>query len=379
MGDEAKPAPALVLTQEDAEPYDAEKSIAYLRARGVEVELHEERAAKATAARATADALRAKSGSPFRYVKVPAEPTASVVEEVAYAPVDGLPHYRSDTLKDLLAPRFSDDACMDEDTVARATASRLKGMLVGGGGGMTLKAPSAGALQEQALGGVCETWPLAQANADNKWCSVRLYIDEVGALRSRPRNTRAEALARAAGLAGVSIHGDAYVGRCERLDGGGERSVDFVLAELAHDSVWVLAARREHERTAAAAGHRDEELLVSGGDETGLYTWSQGEEDVEVRVTRGIPEGGKTAKKRIAVSYGSGEALRVKVDGSMVLELPKLFARVTPDECSWSLADGPVLVITMEKAEARPWVHLELPGSRPLPPSPPPLPGGLSL
>ena len=54
MGDE--PPPSLVLTQADAEPYDAEKSIAYLRARGVEVELHEERAAKATAARATADA-----------------------------------------------------------------------------------------------------------------------------------------------------------------------------------------------------------------------------------------------------------------------------------------------------------------------------------
>ncbi len=338
-----------------------EESIAYLRTRGVEVELPEDRAAKAAAARATTDASHARNGIAFRYVKVPSEPTAAVVEEVAYAPADGKPQ---DTLKDLLAPRFSDDASMDEATVARATAKTLKGMVAsGGGGGMGLKAPTANDLQHQALGGVCEAWPLAQASADNKWCAVRLYIDEVGALRARPRNARAEALAEAAGLSGVAIHGDAYVGRCERMEGGGERSVDFVLPELAHDSPWVLAARREHERAAAAAGHREEEVLVSGGDETGLYTWSQGEEDVEVRVTRGIPEGGKAAKKRLAVSYGRGDSLSVKVDGARVLELPKLFARVTPDECSWSLADGPVLVISMEKAVAEPWAALELPGS----------------
>ena len=34
---------------------------------------------------------------------------------------------------------------------------------------------------------------------------------QVGALRGRPRNGRAEALAAAAGLAGLAIHGDACV------------------------------------------------------------------------------------------------------------------------------------------------------------------------
>ena len=62
------------------------------------------------------------------------------------------------------------------------------------------------------------------------------------------------------------------------------------------------------------------------------------------------------------VSYGKGDSLLVKVDGALVLELPRLFARVTPDECSWSLADGPALVVSMEKAEGKPWTQLELPG-----------------
>jgi hypothetical protein len=88
---------------------------------------------------------------------------------------------------------------------------------------------------------------------------------------------------------------------------------------------------------------------------------------VELRVTKGIPEGaGRTLKKRIEVSYGGGLSLKVKVDGAIVLEIARLFDRVTPDDCSWSLGVGKEgkaeLVITMEKADPRPWSTIELPG-----------------
>ena len=96
-----------------------------------------------------------------------------------------------------------------------------------------------------------------------------------------------------------------------------------------------------------------------GGGEAEGYTWTQGEDDVEVRVIKGIPEG-KGGKKRISVSYGKGSSLIVKVDGTAVLELPKLFERVAPDECSWSL-DGSALVISMEKVHPRAWNALTLP------------------
>ena len=95
-----------------------------------------------------------------------------------------------------------------------------------------------------------------------------------------------------------------------------------------------------------------------------------------MRVTRGIPDG-KAAKKRVAVSYGSGESLTVKVDGEALLTFPKLFDRVTPDECSWSLGGEGALVITMEKGDARPWASLELPGHPPVHPKAEAL--GLSL
>merc|ERR1719188_409746 len=106
-------------------------------------------------------------------------------------------------------------------------------MMASNNSGLDVKAPSAATIQELAAGGACEAYPLAQPSDQNGWRSVKLYIDEIGALRGRPRNQRAEDLAAAAGLAGLSIHGDAYVGRCERGQELGERNVDFAAAELA--------------------------------------------------------------------------------------------------------------------------------------------------
>ena len=223
-------------------------------------------------------------------------------------------------------------------------------------------AVAAASVQKQAAGGACEVWPLARADEDNDWRAVSLYIDEIGALRPRPRNPRAEALAAACGLSGISIHGDAYVGRKVRGLAGGEVNDPFKLGELDHESKWVLGARRSHQAQAEALDYKDDAHLASGGNaETDGYTWTQGDDDVEVRVSRGIPEGNpKLAKKRILVGYGKGASLFVRVDGKEVLGVAKLFDRVAPDECSWTL-DAGVLVISMEKIERRPWVSLELP------------------
>ena len=62
---------------------------------------------------------------------------------------------------------------------------------------------------------------------------------------------------------------------------------------------------------------------------------------------------------RAQVSYGKGSSLVVKVDGEAVVTLEKLFDRVSPDECSWTL-EGEVLVVSMEKQHARPWTDLTL-------------------
>lgn len=332
-------------------PLSAAESIAFLRARGVEVDLPEERGA----ARAGKDAA-APAGPSFTFVCIPADTNVPVSVESAASSAG------TDVLKRLLRSRFADDAAMDEATVTRETAARMQNMLHSGSA--ALKAPNAAAMAAQAAGGACEAYPLAQASDDNGGRAVRLYIDEVGALRARPRNPRAEALAAAVGLAGLSIHGDAYVGRCERVSaaagpaGFGETNVPFGLAELAPGSEWATAARRAHERTAARAGHGDTEHLASG--DGGSYSWSQTEDEVEVRV-RGAPAG-KGAARRVTVGYARGESLAVAFDGQATLQLSPLFARTLPDESTWTL-DGGEVVVTLPKGEPRPWAMLTLPAA----------------
>jgi len=336
-------------------PFDAEASLQFLRSHGVEVETVEDRERKKTAGATVAEG----EGIPFTYVCIPAESAASVTTHAGDYVIGG-----GDALPSILAPRFADDeGSLDEDVVARETAGALKGMFVGAGQGQSLASPSVDAIKRVARGGACEAWPLARPNAANDEKGVMLYIDEIGALRSRPRNPRAEALAASCGLHGVSIHGDVYVGRLARAPTGGPRNVDFGLSELAPDSSWVSAARRTHVEQAAAQSADGEGQLASGdgGEGEGAYSWSQGDDDVEVRVHTLPNADGGSLKKRIKVSYGKGEALRVTVDGTTVLDLPKLFDRVHPDECTWSLDDG-ALVVLIEKAAPRPWASLTLPG-----------------
>ena len=290
------------------------------------------------------------TGPQFSFVRIPHERTSAVS---AQSSASG----EGEVLTSVLAPLFADDGALDESTVMREMRQRVNGMLASGGGatgltGEPLKAPSAAAIQRQAVGGACEAYPLLPATPDNGYTSVKLYIDEIGALRGRPRNARAEELATAAGLAGLSIHGDAYVGRCSP-----ERNLDFSVDELAHDAPWVVAARAAHMRAAHEQGLGDTEHLASGGGDKEGYTWSQTEEDVEVRVA-GAPEG-RGAAKRVKVGYGRGEALSVSVDGAPLASVAPLFARVTPDECTWTVESG-AIVVTMQKAEPRPWASLAL-------------------
>ena len=328
---------------DDDDTRTAEERIAYLRSRGVEVDLAEERAARVQPAPAP--------GAPsFTFVHIPADVHAPITSH------EGIRAGNADLLPSLLAPCFATDEAMDPAVVIRETHGRIKNMMLGGKGADALRAPSAQEIQKQAAGGACEAYPLAPASEENGWRAVRLYIDEVGALRQRPRNRRAEDLATAAGLTGLSFHGDAYVGRCERGDTG-EHNVSFSVDEFAASSAWVQQARKEHGRVAHEQGHGDTEHLAKGSGER--YTWTQTDEDVEVRV-QGAPEG-KGVAKRVGVSYGRGESLTVMVDGVVVVGIGRLFDRVTPDECSWSLDKGEV-VVTLEKADPRPWTELALPG-----------------
>ena len=147
------------------------------------------------------------------------------------------------------------------------------------------------------------------------------------------------------------------------------RNLDFPLSDLSHDAAWVHAARQKHAHQAMKQGMSIDDAYKGSDDAqatNGLYTWSQTEEDVEVRVLKGLPAGGATTaalKRRIQVSYGNRcESLRVCVDGADVLYIEKLFMKVAADGCSWSVVDkGKALAVTLEKAEAGAWKSLCFP------------------
>tara|TARA_B110001452_G_scaffold190169_2_gene160364 strand:+ start:272 stop:1285 length:1014 start_codon:yes stop_codon:yes gene_type:complete len=329
---------------DDDDSRTTEERIAYLRSHGVEVDLAEERGAKKPA-------VPAPGAPSFTFVHIPADVHSPITSH------EGIRAGNADLLPSLLAPCFASDEAMDPAVVMRETHARIKSMMLGGGTGAdALRAPSAQEIQKQATGGACEAYPLAPASEENGWRAVRLYLDEVGALRSRPRNRRAEDLAAAAGLSDLSFHGDVYVGRCERGDTG-EHNVSFSVDELAPSSEWAMQARKAHDRMAHEMGHGDKEHLAKGSGDK--YSWTQTDEDLEVRV-QGAPTV-KGAAKRVSVSYGRGESLTVTIDSVVVVGIVRLFDRVTPDECSWSLDNGEV-VVTLEKADPRAWTDLALPG-----------------
>ncbi|KAJ1624287.1 hypothetical protein T492DRAFT_844872 [Pavlovales sp. CCMP2436] len=150
-------------------PLSSAESITFLRARGVEVDLPEERGAKGVAAAPEA------TGPGFGFVRIPADDHAAVSAESAPSAPS------SDVLPGLLRPRFADAAAMDEQTVMRETAARMKNMLHSGGEGSGLKAPSASAMTSLASGGACEAYPLAQASDANGGRAVRRALCKLGA------------------------------------------------------------------------------------------------------------------------------------------------------------------------------------------------------
>jgi len=318
------------------------------------VELAEERAGPATAKPA---------GPAFTFVHIPLDGSKPVKEVSAPGQAAGDPP--KDVLIGVLAPAFASSDALDGEVVERESAARLKNMMLGGGDGKGLPAPKAATLQTLAAAGAVEAYPLARGTAADGFKDVKLYIDEIGALRGRGRNARAEALAAAAGLSGLSIHGDAFVGRTIK-----GRNSSFALGEMAPESAWCAAARSAHAQQALAAGHGDADHLAKGDDASKGYTWSQTDTEVEVRVL-GVAPLGKGASKAVHVSYGKGDRLVVKVNGGSggggapaggAVELGPLFARVDTEGCAWTL-DGADVVVSMEKAEARAWTYITLSGS----------------
>ena len=128
-------------------------------------------------------------------------------------------------------------------------------------------------------------------------------------------------------------------------------NVDFTVAELDSDAAWLKSAgaenyqynqsmqqlqdaMREKGGMAGGFGAGDGNGGMPGGEGDG-YAWSQTDDEVEMVVE--VPEG--TKAKDVKVAFKS-ESVEVVVGGTATTKAERLYRRVRPDECTWTIEGG---------------------------------------
>jgi len=337
------------MSNEDPDVSDATSRLSYLRAHGIEVETPEDRSrAAAPAPPGTRE---------VKYVYLPADRSIDAGELTFFPPDGAAPG--GDALPSHLRHHFTASGRRDVD--GDTLASELsKGNPLLSGGGADLPKVTPASLEKVVAPGNVESFPLCQPSAENGATSVRLYIDEIGAIKDLPVNQRAADLARAAGYDPPPVfHGDVFVGRS-----AAGRNVDFPLSEAYRDAAWLRSAFQDNlaaQRASNPASGTETQKGADGTDgdtkpEDG-FAWTQTEAEVEVIV----PAGGDVRAKDVRVTFKPSDTV-VKVRGVKVVHV-ETYGRIDPDGCTWTLEAGSVageknVVISCEKAEEAIWPRI---------------------
>eukprot|EP00929_Paragymnodinium_shiwhaense_P008029 TRINITY_DN111952_c0_g1_i1.p1 TRINITY_DN111952_c0_g1~~TRINITY_DN111952_c0_g1_i1.p1 ORF type:complete len:344 (-),score=77.85 TRINITY_DN111952_c0_g1_i1:157-1119(-) len=317
-------APADEPTEDDATP---EERLAWLRARGVTVE--------EPASRRSAPTVNI-GGPKFTYVRIPLD-DADICEELTAPITEG------DSLPSLLAPVYAVGADKVSDDVLAAHAAKS---------GQTV-APAL--LRQVMAAGGAETFRLAVPTEDNGGQEVTAYLDEASALKGLPTNERATALARACGFPDSCVLcGDIYLSRRQWSKSGQVKNVDFGLEDLNPASEWMRRAGTDNLREQAATRPEEHAAAQAGGDkpaggEGEGYSWRDQGDEIEIVIA--VAKG--TGKKDVKLDFKRQE-LRLAKPVEMTL---KLFKAIEVDGCNWTLGDAQ-LIVTVEKADNRPWPQL---------------------
>mmetsp|Transcript_66268 Transcript_66268/g.194361 ORF Transcript_66268/g.194361 Transcript_66268/m.194361 type:complete len:316 (+) Transcript_66268:96-1043(+) len=301
-----------------------EERLAWLRARGVTVEMPGEVSGPEVSG----------DGRTFVFVKIPVDDSEDIEERSGPACV-------GDALPALLSKEFAGCGLSDDELRAHAA-------------GQTVDIKVLRLIMEK---GSCEHFRLAVPTAENGREAVCAYIDESSSWKGLPRNARASALASQCGFPGsCEFYGDVFVGRQKWSGEGLVHNIDLKVAELDPSSLWIRRAvpenlefqkatqREEHEKAQATLS----DAPASGEGEG--YTWKDEGEELEVIVQ--VPAG--TAKKDVKVEFKRQE---VKFSKPVALSL-KLFKQVEVDGCNWSMGKDGQVVLTLEKGAAAPWPQL---------------------
>jgi hypothetical protein len=129
------------------------------------------------------------------------------------------------------------------------------------------------------------------------------------------------------------------------------------------------AQRQEQQRTQQENNEQDEEQKGDNEEEddeqkgrqkpnrgnggsTDRYVWTQTLQEVEVRVP--LPQGTKAKHLSVDIKRRSFN-VEFKADGGEALMSGSLHADVKPEDCVWTLDDGPKLVVNLQKANGMEW------------------------
>ena len=263
-----------------------------------------------------------------------------------------------DILPDVLAP-FSGGGSIDR-RAAREQAVRQLGEK-----GLEL---SQDALDNATKQGATETFALVRPSSTNNHRGVYLYLDEVGLLKGL-RPTRGPTPSRDPGvLDGVSFYGDMYAGSIKlnpprwstsispspsstrTPPGSSPRALRTSSTISPCSSSRMPCARRA---AWPRIRRRGGDGVMPGG-EGDDYAWSQTDDEVEMVVD--VPAGTKAKDVKVAFK---AESVEVVVGGAATAKAERLYRRVRPDECTWTIEGGKKVVVTLAKVDEQVWHAIE--------------------
>ena len=327
-----------------------EQRLEWLRAHGVTVEIPEDRQ-KEPQPEPGAQAAMYR----YTFVHIPVDGSLPYSERTVEVPQSET----GDHLMRHLKAHFADSKAIDGNQLLKQFAGTA-------GAGVSVSA-----FESVSAAGSVESFSLVRPLDSNGHMGVYLYLDEVGALKKLPRNSRGNALASACGFSGVDFYGDLFIGR---VRGAGAQSqgsiacpnVDFTLKEMDGDADWVRGAAHENMQNTATMESMSEMMgpgaqTINMGegmkgrqedDGTKGYAWEQTGDDVEIEVL--LPPGTRSKQLKVTIDPrkvtvtlpGAGQAGPLATPLSL-----ELFEPIRPDESTWTI-DGDNLILSLEKAEA---------------------------
>jgi hypothetical protein len=319
----------------------------------------------------------------FKYVLIPADEAAAVVLLEA-SKKGGL---ENDALRVSAERAFTADISHEQREAAVAKDLEAKGI------DPSKVADFLSGNDGARMAGSVEIISLCLPNDANDFAAVSMYCDGNSSFRGgaqRP-NLRATALLRACGMEKMVVMGDAFMGRAKDDERVAWERLDFVESDLDLKSVWIRDTAKfnagkdmgKYTTSGALQGlHATQQQQLQNikarpppaivekefaGDQ---YTWTQTEEEVEVRMV--LPEG--LLAKQLSVKITSAGLKISRKTGAAVEGLhaafagedaasagAALFAPIIAADSTWSVAEereGRILTASLAKGSSKTWKSL---------------------